>query len=173
MKLGLLTAAMMFVATNAMAQHAHTSGSPKETGQSQFAAIAEIVTLLRDDPETNWAQVDIKALRDHLVEMDNVTARASVERTVDGMSVTFTVTGDQVIAASIKRMVLAHSPMLQGSSGWTVIAEKMEGGATMVVRTSSEDEMGQVLGLGFFGLMTIGAHHQRHHLMIAKGRSPH
>ncbi len=66
MKLGLLSAAMMFVATNAMAQHAHTSGSPSETGQSQFAAIAEIVTLLRDDPNTDWEQVDIKALRDHL-----------------------------------------------------------------------------------------------------------
>ena len=57
MKLGLLSAAMMFVASNAMAQHAHTSGSPSETGQSQFAAIAEIATLLRDDPDTDWEQV--------------------------------------------------------------------------------------------------------------------
>lgn len=173
MKLGLLSAAMVFVASNAMSQHAHTSGSPSETGQSQFAAIAEIVTLLRDDPNTDWEQVNIKALRDHLVDMDNVTTQASVERTVDGMSVTFMVTGDQVVAASIKRMVLAHSPMLQRSSGWTILAEEMEGGAKMVVRASSEDEMGQVLGLGFFGLMTIGAHHQQHHLMIATGRSPH
>ena len=44
----------MFVASNAMAQHAHTSGSPNETGQSQFAAISEIVTLLRDDTDTDW-----------------------------------------------------------------------------------------------------------------------
>jgi hypothetical protein len=156
-----------------MAQHAHTSGSPSETGQAQFAAIAEIVTLLRDDPNTDWEQVDIKALRDHLVDMDNVTTMASVERTVDETSVTFIVTGDDVVAASIRRMVLAHSPMLQGTSDWTVTAEEMEGGAKMVVRASPKDEMGQVLGLGFFGLMTIGAHHQRHHLMIATGRSPH
>ena len=173
MKLGLLSAAIMFAATNAMAQHAHTSGSPVEAGQSQFAAIAEIVTLLRDDPETNWAQVDIKALRDHLVDMDNVTTRASVERTIDGMSATFVVTGDQVVAASIRRMVLAHSPMLQGSSEWTVTAGEMEGGASMLVQTDSEEELNQVLGLGFFGLMTIGAHHQQHHLMIATGQSPH
>lgn len=173
MKLGLLSAATMLVASTAMSQHAHTSGSPSETGQSQFAAIAEIVTLLRDDPETNWAQVDIKALRDHLVDMDNVTTSASVERTVNASSVTFMITGDQVVAASIQRMVLAHSPMLQGPSDWAVISEEMEGGATMVVRASSEDEMNQVLGLGFFGIMTIGAHHQQHHLMIATGRSPH
>ncbi len=173
MKLGLLSAAMMFVASNAMAQHAHTSGSPSETGQSQFAAIAEIVTLLRDDPITDWAQVDIKALRDHLVDMDNVTTRASVERTVDEPSVTFIVTGDDVVAASIRRMVLAHSPMLQGTSDWTVTAAEIEGGASMLVQVGSDEELSQVLGLGFFGLMAIGAHHQQHHLMIAKGRSPH
>jgi hypothetical protein len=173
MKLGLLSAAMMFVASGAMAQHAHNSGSPNETGQSQFAAIAEIVTLLRDDPDTNWAQVDVKALRDHLVDMDNVTTGASVDRTVDGMSATFVVTGDQVVAASIRRMVLAHSPMLQGSSDWTVTARGIEGGASMLVQVESDEELNQVLGLGFFGLMTIGAHHQQHHLMIATGRSPH
>lgn len=173
MKPGLLSAAMMFITSTAMAQHAHTSGSPSETGQSQFAAIAEIVTLLRDDPETDWSQIDIKALRDHLVDMDNVTTRASVARTIDGMSVTFLITGDQVVAASIRRMVLAHSPMLQGSSDWTVLDEPVEGGASMLVQVGSDDELNQVLGLGFFGLMTIGAHHQQHHLMIARGRSPH
>jgi hypothetical protein len=163
----------MFVASNAMAQHAHTSGSPSETGQSQFAAIAEIVTLLRDDPETNWAQVDIKALRDHLVDMDNVTTKASIERAVNGLSVSFLITGDDDVAASIRRMVLAHSPMLQGSSDWIVIAGEIEGGASMLVQVGSDEELNQVLGLGFFGLMTIGAHHQQHHLMIATGRSPH
>ena len=112
MKLGLLSAAMMFVASGAMAQHAHMSWSPNETGQSQFAAIAEIVTLLRDDPNTDWAQVDIKALRDHLVDMDNVTTKASVERTVDGTSVMFIVMGGDVVASSIRRMMLTHSLIL-------------------------------------------------------------
>ncbi|MDA9265322.1 hypothetical protein N9P81_00955 [bacterium] len=173
MKLGFLSAAMMFVASGAMAQDAHTSGSPSETGQSQFAAIAETVTLLRDDPNTDWAQVDIKALRDHLVDMDNVTTRASVERKVDGSSVMFMVTGDDVVVASIRRMVLPHSPMLQGTSDWTVIAGDLGNGAWMLVQVGSDEDLNQVLGLGFFGLMTIGAHHQQHHLMIATGRSPH
>ena len=144
-----------------------------ETGQSQFATIAEIVSLLRDDPETDWAQVDIKELREHLVDMDNVTTKASVERTVDELSVSFLITGDEVAAASIQRMVLAHSPMLQQSSDWSVIAHEQEGGAKMMLQVSSEDDFNQVLGLGFFGLMTIGAHHQQHHLMIATRQSPH
>ena len=173
MKISLLSTAIVLVASNAVAQHAHQASSPNETGQSQFAAIAEIVTLLRDDPETDWAHVDIKALRDHLVDMDNVTTRASVERAVDGLNVTFTITGDEVVAASIQRMALAHSPMLQGSSGWSVVAQELENGATMMVQSSSDNQLNQVLGLGFFGLMTIGAHHQQHHMMIATGRSPH
>jgi len=92
---------------------------------------------------------------------------------IDGLNVTFVITGDEVVSASIQRMVLAHSPMLQGSSDWIVIAEELNDGATMLVQVGSEDELNQVLGLGFFGLMTIGAHHQQHHLMIATGRSPH
>lgn len=173
MKLGILSAAVVIVATNAMAQHAHPSSSPLETGQSQFAALAEIVTLLRDDPKTDWAQVDIKALRDHLVDMDNVTTKARVDRTVGELSATFIITGDETVADSVQRMVLAHSPMLQQSTNWSVIAEEQEGGAKMIVQVTSKEDLNEVLGLGFFGLMTIGAHHQQHHLMIAKGHSPH
>jgi hypothetical protein len=168
-----LSAAMMFAASSAVAQHAHQSTLPSETGQSQFAAIAEIVTLLRGDPETDWAQIDIKALRDHLVDMDNVTTKASVMRTVDGLNVTFLITGQDAVAASIRRMVLAHSPMLQQTSDWSVIAAEHKDGATMTVQVSSQEDMDQVMALGFFGLMTIGAHHQQHHFMIASGRSPH
>jgi hypothetical protein len=28
-------------------------------------------------------------------------------------------------------------------------------------------------GLGLFGVLTVGMHHQEHHLMIARGDSPH
>ena len=173
MKLGLLSTVIICAASTATAQHAHQSSAPSETGQSQFAALAEIVTLLREDPLTNWAQVDIKALCDHLVDMDNVTTRASVNRTVDGLGVTFLITGPDAVAASIRRMVLAHGPMLQRSSGWKVTADGHQNGATLRVRVTSDQDLHQVLGLGFFGLMTLGAHHQQHHLMIATGQSPH
>ena len=78
MQLSFLSAAMVFVASNTLAQHAHQLNLTSETGQSQFVAIAEIVSLLRNDPETDWSQVEIKALRDHLVDMDNVTTKALV-----------------------------------------------------------------------------------------------
>lgn len=173
MKLGLLTAVIVFMATSAMSQHAHRSSSVTETGQSQFAAMAEIVALLRDNPDTDWAQIDVGALRDHLVDMDNVTTKAISHQTVSELSVTFNVTGDATTAVSIQRMVLSHSPMLQQATGWSVEAEERADGATMTIQVASKDEMNQVKGLGYFGLMTVGAHHQQHHLMIAMGRSPH
>lgn len=173
MKLSLFTTAICLMASSAMAQHAHSPLEITETGQSQFAAIAEIVTVLRDEPMTDWTQVEITALRDHLVDMDRVTTQATVTRKVDGFSVTFSVTGNESVAKSIKSMVLAHSPMLALDTGWQVAAQAQTNGATMIVTVASQAALDEVNGLGFFGVMTVGAHHQQHHLMIATGRSPH
>ena len=59
------------MATPVAAQHVHSSaghsmGGPQETGQSAFAALAEIVAILQADPETDWERVDIAGLRRHL-----------------------------------------------------------------------------------------------------------
>jgi hypothetical protein len=173
MKLIILTTALVLSAAGAMSQHAHNSQLITETGQAQFAAIAEIVAHLRDDPNTDWEQVNIDALRDHLVDMDNVTRKTKVTRSIDGLVVKFTVTGNSVVAISVQRMVNAHSSMLQQASEWKVSVEQVAGGAIMQIETLDESDLVQVLGLGFFGLLTVGAHHQQHHLMIATGRSPH
>src|SRR5579859_2920628 len=56
-----------------------TSGIPKQPGQGAFAAIQEIVEILEADPHTDWSKVDINALQQHLIDMDNVTLHARVE----------------------------------------------------------------------------------------------
>lgn len=173
MKQIIFAATAVLFATTAWAQHAHSTGNIVETGQSQFAAIAEIVTLLRADENTDWASVNISALRDHLVDMDNVTSRSSVETSTDALTVTFTVTGEPMVAQSIQRMVTAHASMLQAGVGWTASTQSNRDGAKLVLEANSTDEFQEILGLGFYGVMTVGAHHQQHHLMIAKGRSPH
>ena len=67
--------------------------TPTQAGQSAFAAIQEIVAILEADPKTDWSKVDIEALRQHLVDMDNVTLRAeSKSEPVDG-GLRFVVTG--------------------------------------------------------------------------------
>ncbi len=158
----------------AAAQHTNHAHGPQaeatEPGQSAFAAIAEIVALLRDDPMTDWALVDIDALRNHLVDMDRVTTGAVVTTSVTEQTVSFDVTGGELTRPAIRRMMAAHAPMLAAETGWFVtIIEHDEATEMQIV---SEQPM-LVEALGFHGVMTIGAHHQDHHLQIALGRDPH
>ena len=162
------------LANPAVAQHVHgTSDHPVETGQSAFAAISEIVQILSKDPKTDWEKVNIQALRDHLRDMELVTTEASIDIRIDGNSVEFIVFGAGDVEQAVQRMTLAHAPMLQASSGWLVTAEPSKGGAIMRIAVKSDDDLARVRGLGFFGIMTIGAHHQAHHLEIASGNDPH
>jgi hypothetical protein len=42
-------------------------------GQEAFGTIQEIVRTLEADPTTDWSKVNIVALREHLIDMDEVT----------------------------------------------------------------------------------------------------
>lgn len=156
-------------------QHHMMEHGPKtalqEGGQSAFAAIQEVVASLMADPRTDWANVDIEALRQHLIDMDNVTLRARVvSEDIEG-GARFTVTsGDADVMASIRAMVFAHVGTMDGVEGWSMVAENVKDGAIMTV-TGSDDA--RIRGLGFIGLMTVGMHHQAHHMALASGQNPH
>lgn len=169
-----LCAILSFAALPVFAQHAHhSSNGPTETGQSAFAAIAEIVELLGDDPKTDWTKVNISALQSHLVDMDLVTTRAKAASETSGMTVAFTVTGANDTVGAVQRMTTAHAPMLTAETGWDIDTEPTASGAHMRITVTSETDLVRVIGLGFFGIMTIGAHHQAHHMQIALGKDPH
>lgn len=168
----LLFATMM--ATPVAAQYTHSStdhamGGAHEAGQSAFAAVAEIVAILKADPETDWERVDIDGLRRHLVDMDVLTNEAVVTRTLRPEGARFEIRGAPRVLEAIRAMVPAHAPFLAGETGWDVVTENLEDGVALIV----DGNAAQIQGLGFFGLMTIGAHHQEHHLMMAKGAVPH
>lgn len=55
-----------------------TTDVPHEAGQSAFAAIQEIVMLREADRKTDWSRVDIEGLRQHLIDMQNVTLGTKV-----------------------------------------------------------------------------------------------
>ena len=146
---------------------------PQEAGQSAFAAIAEIVALLEADPETDWAAVDISALRRHLVDMHLVTLAARAEQEeIDG-GARFTITGEGEAAAAIQRMTLAHAPFLEAEADWRVTARRIEGGAILEATSGDPQLEAKIKALGYFGLMALGAHHQQHHLAMAQGRGLH
>jgi hypothetical protein len=142
----------------------------QETGHAAFAAIQEIITILDADPHTDWTLVDIGALRQHLVDMDNVTMRAEVEtRRTDGGQIFVVTSSDAGGAASIQRMVVAHAAIMDGANGLSMSAVQRANGATLTVKGDPT----RIAALGFYGIMAAGMHHQGHHLAIARGTNPH
>ncbi len=142
-----------------------------EAGQSAFAAIGEIVALLQADPDTDWNRVDIAALRAHLVDMDALTLRATVVVGEIAAGGTFSVTStDPDVTAAIRRMVPAHGQTMSEVDAMVVRSVEIAGGARMTV-TGPDTAM--IRGLGFFGVMALGMHHQAHHMALARGSIPH
>ena len=155
-----------------MAPSAGAPITPPQGGQSAFAAIQEIVAILDADPKTDWSKVDIEALRQHLIDMDNVTLRAqSRSEPVDG-GLRFVVTGAGPARDSIRRVIFAHAATMNGVGGWRMNAAEIDDGATLTVIAPAKDAA-KLRALSLIGVLTLGMHHQMHHLMIAKGDNPH
>ncbi len=156
-----------------MAAPTSATGMPQQTGEAAFGAIQEIVGLLEADPTTDWSRVNIEALRQHLIDMNNVTLRATVKVVERTNSVTFQVSGDGSVRDSVRRMITAHAATMNGEDGWRFTAEQTATGANLTVTPAEAASMLKLRALGFIGVMTHGMHHQHHHLMIARGMSPH
>lgn len=145
---------------------------PTMPGQDAFGAIQEIVRMLESDPKTDWTKVNLAALREHLVDMNEVTLKAvAVERTLnDGVEIT--VTGEGRTLAAIKRMLPAHSHEL-AMLGWLAKTDDLPNGVRLVVTSTDPKQVTKLKALGFIGIMVEGSHHQLHHLMMAKGEFAH
>ena len=155
---------------NGMAHHQADTELPSETGQSAFAAIAEIVAKLEGDSNTDWTTVNIDSLRTHLVDMNELTLNASVTtQELDEQTIQFRVEGTARTLSAINSMVPTHAHMVRNLKDWDIVVISQPQGVTLTVSTSSTDEFVKLKALGFFGFMTIGAHHQLHHFQMATG----
>lgn len=142
---------------------------PTLPGQDAFGTIQEVVQILQDDPATDWSKVNIAALRQHLIDMNEVTLRAvAAERMLDN-GIEITVTGDGRTLEAIKRMVPAHVNELR-EIGWSAKSEDLSNGVKLTVTASEAQPLTKLKALGFMGIMVQGSHHQPHHLMMAKGQ---
>ncbi|MEL6294593.1 MAG: hypothetical protein AAFV87_18375 [Pseudomonadota bacterium] len=169
----LAAAGCSVVPSTTTAQHTTHSGHdhgqaitlPTEPGQDTFAALTEIVTMLRADPSTDWSNVDIAALHRHLIDMDDLMQLTDVEQTAidGGLQISLPAEGTAL------RMVPAHAPVLEAETGWTSIAEQRDD--RLIWRITGD--AAQIRALGFYGLMATGDHHRPHHLGIARGKSVH
>jgi len=151
-----------------MGMQSGRTGQPTMPGQDAFGAIQEVVQLLEADPATDWSKVNIAVLREHLIDMNEVTLHAAAaERPLDN-GVEIAVTGEGRTLEAIKHMVPAHVVEL-AKIGWSAKTEDLPNGVTLTVTSSDPKQVIRLKALGFMGIMVQGGHHQPHHLMMAKG----
>jgi hypothetical protein len=145
---------------------------PTLPGQAAFGAISEIVGILKADPSTDWSKVNLEALRQHLIDMDEVTMRAAVTQHPVPGGFAADVTGAEKTMRAIRRMLGSHTKMLsQGAIYRATVTDIPTGARLTVVAADQRDAavVARIRGLGFAGIITEGDHHVRHHLAIARG----
>jgi predicted RNA binding protein YcfA (HicA-like mRNA interferase family) len=151
-----------------MGQQSGMSGQPTMPGQEAFGTIQEVVQILEADPTTDWSKVNIAALREHLIDMNEVTLRAVATEQALENGVEIAVTGEGRTLEAIRRMVPAHVGELV-KIGWIAKTEDLPNGVKLSVTTNDSKQVTKLKALGFMGIMVQGGHHQPHHLMMAKG----
>ena len=170
----LAASALVFAQGTSHVDHAHhvhggEAVVPTMPGQDAFGAIQEIVRILEADPGTDWGTINLAALREHLIDMSEVTLEAaSVETKID-KGVQIDVTGSGRTLAAIQRMLPAHARELKALRDWRAKTDLLANGVRLTVTSNTPVEVAHIRGLGFIGLMASGSHHQPHHLAIAKG----
>lgn len=161
-------------AQHRQAKHGMASGAPTMPGQDAFGAIAEIVRTLDADPATDWSKVDIERLRQHLIDMNEVVLRSVVEQTPVPGGLAMEITGTGRTEQAIRAMVVPHAVELDRMPSFAARTETIAGGVRLTVVAKRPDDpksVARIRGLGFAGLITEGAHHQPHHLAMAKGEA--
>jgi len=144
-------------------------------GQDAFGAIQEVVRLLESDPKTDWSKVNLEALRQHLIDMNEVTLNADAKPTVMEGGLRIAVTGTGRTVGSIQRMVRDHAAEIEAThlNKWNAKTEPTANGVVLTVTASDPVEAAHIRGLGFIGIMASGSHHQIHHLAMARGEMVH
>lgn len=161
----------------AMHQHfaATENDLPIMPGQDAFGAVQEIVRMLDADPTTDWSKVNLEALRQHLIDMNDVTLNAAAApKPVEG-GIQVAVTGTGRTVAAIQRMVPAHAHEIAQThlNGWDATTEPLPDGVLLTVTSTDPKQVEHIRGLGFIGIMVSGSHHQAHHLAMARGEMMH
>ena len=177
---GTIALALAVMGTHARAQnasamdHANHAGAAGAIppGQAAYATMAAIVRMLDADSTTDWSKVNIEALRQHLITMNEVTLGARARQTSVTGGASMDITGDGHVAESIRTMLRNHSAMLAMEGPYRSSVDDIPGGVRWVVTSSNPGDartVAKIRGLGFAGLLTLGDHHTPHHIALARG----
>ena len=147
---------------------------PTSSGQDAFGAIQEIVGILDADPATDWSKVNLERLRQHLIDMNEVTLHSAVTTEPVSGGLRMDITGTGRVEHAIRDMVGPHTNELNQMSEWSAKTETIPGGLRLTVVAKDPTDAktaARIRGLGFIGLLVQGGHHQPHHLAMARGEA--
>jgi hypothetical protein len=108
-------------------------------------------------------------LRQHLIDMNQVTLTAQASATPVPGGLAIGVTGEGRTREAIRRMIPSWAAAMDGKRGWHTATAALPNGARLTVTAADPAETRHIRGLGFIGLLASGTHHQPHHLAIARG----
>lgn len=157
---------MMMERMTAMHDQWHAMGDGG-AGQAAFATIKTLVDRLQADPNTDWSQVDIDALHQHLVDMHHLTIEAQVASTPVTGGALFQIIGTGRTLEAIQRMVPMHGLEVAMSTGWKVETLNRDDGMDLTVTATDPVETAKIRAIGFMGFMVQGDHHGDHHEAMA------
>ena len=75
-------------------------------------------------------------------------------------------TGSNAFGAGASTRRLSHL-------GWNAKTEDLPNGVKLIVTSTDAKQVTKLRALGFMGIIVQGAHHQQHHLMMAKSEFSH
>lgn len=162
-----------------MMHHEHkmnmSGGGLTEAGNDAFGTIQEVIAQLNENPNTDWKKVNLEALRQHLLDMNDMTFHVEVisqKPIQNGLEAVVRPTTPRATIA-LEKVFKAHPYWLKKEAGWTMQVKK--NGEQYILRTTSENpkDADKIRGLGYIGLMAYGMHHQAHHWAMATGQNPH
>src|SRR3954464_1720474 len=117
-----------------------SSQTPTQSGQAAYGAIAEVVRILEADPNTDWTRVNIEALRQHLIDMDEVTLRSkATQRNVEG-GLEIDVTGSGRTVSAIRQLVASHAATLEMGDTYHAISTDIPDGARLTVTARNPND---------------------------------
>jgi len=151
----------------------HQNHTPlTKPGNDIFGTIQEVVQKLESNPDTDWSQVNLEALRQHLLDMKAFTEEVQVLTKGEikkGVEITVRPQTERAVLA-LKKLFAMHPGMIKKEKGWDMIAKQDGDKWILTCTTDDEAEVEKVRALGYIGLLAEGSHHQLHHWMIATGK---
>lgn len=167
-----VTLLLLMLSVNSIwAQH-HSSTPLTAPGNQIFGAIQETITALENNPNTNWEDVNLEALRQHLLDMKAFTEEVEVygKRSIEeGVELQVRPVTERARIA-LEHVLSIHPEMLKKEKGWTMKSEHKNGIWSIQCTSESSGDLPEMRALGYIGLLAAGSHHQKHHWLIATGK---